>query len=142
MGLYENMNLLRKIAERLDCGKHTVEDIKYLAHVLKDIVDGCDAHASFSINIKQKGVKRTDYRKHLNIARAFHMIMGAMGSTYFELGADGKYYETNNPIKGMQLTQAIRTAAHAFNINPSSLMRYWNQPNYQGLKNEISTSLY
>ena len=56
MSLYSNMNLLRLMTERLHAGKHRKTDIKYLAQVLHDIVDGRDAHDAFSIGIKQKGV--------------------------------------------------------------------------------------
>lgn len=142
MSLYANMNLLRLMAARLHAGKHRKTDIKYLAQVLNDIVDGRDAHDAFSIGIKQKGVKRTDFRKHLNIARAFHMIVGAMETTQFELMPDGKDTETDKTVtvKGMKLKEAVYIAADYFQINRSSLLRYWNHPAYQGYKRRIYTS--
>ena len=139
MSLYSNMNLLRLMAERLHAGKHSKADIKYLAQVLNDIVNGRDAHDAFSIGIKQKGLKRTDYRKHLNIVRAFHMIVGAMETTQFEIMPDGKDTETDKTVtvKGMKLKEAVYTAADYFKINRGSLLRYWNHPAYQWYKTMV-----
>ena len=76
---------------------------------------------------------------YLKIARAFHIIMGAMDKSTYEL-IDGQYYKVGVEAKPEQFTSAVYQAALTFKMNPSSLMRFWNKEIYQHLKYCVADS--
>jgi hypothetical protein len=131
------MNKIRLLKERLEWGKYTLDDLDYLKKVLNAIVDGRDANDAFNIIPSKKGVKRSDYLKHLQIIRAFHMISCEIDRTVF-VQHKGKFYEDETQKgKKARMKAAINNAAATTGLNPTSLARYWNMPKYQSLKSVL-----
>ncbi len=132
--LYDQMNKIRLLKQRIEWGKYTLADLEYLKKVLNDVVEGRDANDAFNIQTVGKGVKRSDYAKYRQIAKAFHIITCALDKTVF-VEHEGRFYEDGTKKnKNYRLKEALNIAEALTGLSTASLARYWTMDRYQSLK--------
>lgn len=134
--LFKQMNMLRKMQNRLASNKHTQQDINYLAQCLNDLCAGHPPEEVFKLTTSGKGIKRSDFNTLITIARAFHYMKGALEHDLIALTDEsGNIIDLAIPKDRAPLLKTVlRTAGPIFGIDPKTLERYWYDPDYKQLK--------